>query len=307
VSHSLEKLRADYVAWHPAQVATDDIDPVYPWLRRLADEWDLDAEQRAWLVFCHVVWYHSGSTLVGFETASDVELLPDSVEGLWSSGLLGLPTETERRSHRPKPPLIKHLLSLRSTFLEAGGAWKWSNAAMGESEDPKERWLVLNDSLTKIVGNGRWAAYKTAEMLWKVCDLPVEAANAGHTYSSGPRKCLEMLHPDLPSGNQPEVIEHLDFLTEMWADQIGETDIARVETTLCDFRSMAHGRYYTGHDIDSHQHALLALGDRIPHEAWEARQDVFAPELLGELGGWSGVRKDLNVLYRDEGTIYRVN
>lgn len=306
MTDDLEKLRADYLRWHPAQVASNDIDPMYPLLRELADQWGLNMEDRAWLVFCHVIWYHPGSTLVGFQTMNELAMMPDTEEGLWASGLLDLPCETERRGHRPKQPLINHLLGLRRDLLAAGGAWEWAQRAVDGAVNPKQGWLRLNEQLMTLTGNGRWAAYKTAEMLQKVCDLPVVAADAGHRYSSGPRKGLEILHPGLPAGQSPEVVAHLDFLTEMLADQLGEPDIAQVETSLCDFNSLVHGRYYLGHDIDSMQHAFLKLGDRLPSEAWAARDAVFERQFLGEFNGWDGVRKDANQHYKKTGELLYV-
>lgn len=303
-----EKLREDYLRWHPAQVETGDIDPVYPVLRYLADAWDLDVEERAWLVFCHVVWYHPGSTLAGFRAVPDVSAMPTTADGLHNAGLLELPCETERRGHRPKQPLINHLLGLRETFLD-GGCWEWAQRAIADAETPEEGWLQLNDALTTLVGNGRWAAYKTAEMLEKVCGLPVKAADAGHRFSSGPRKGLELLEPHCPADNRPDTIGTLDLMTSLWADQLGEPDVALVETSLCDFNSLVRGRYYLGHDIDSMQAAWLnpKVAGQVPTEAWDARADTFAHEFLGEFHGWLGVRKELNPVYKKTGELIHVH
>ena len=48
-----------------------------------------------------------------------------------------------------------------------------------------------------------------------------------------------------------EIALRLEVMTEL-----GETDVALVETSLCDFNSLVGGRYYLGHDID----AMLDLG-----------------------------------------------
>jgi len=154
-------------------------------------------------------------------------------------------------------------------------------------------------------GNGRWAAYKTAEMLQKVADLPVEAPDAGHRYSSGPRKGLQWLEPDCPEGQDDATVAELDRLTEKWQELLQEPDIAQVETSLCDFNSLVKGRYYLGHDIDSMQHAFThdKIADRLPREAWAAREAVFAPELLGELNDWTGVRRDANRHYKTTGEL----
>lgn len=299
-----DKLRSDYLRWHPAQVASGDIDPMYPVLRGLADRWGLDAEQRAWLVVCHVIWYHPGSTLAGFKLAPSAADLPDDAEGLAELGLLDLPCETERRGHRPKQPLINHLLDLRRRFADEG-VWNWAQRVVSGADSPTDAWLVLNDALMSIVGNGRWASYKTAEMLQKVCDLPIVAADAGHRYSSGPRKGLELLVPNCPTGQTESEIDTLDTITGVWADALGEPDIAQVETSLCDFNSLVRGRYYLGHDIDAMlgawRHPLVT--DSIPLEAWETRGEVFEERFLGEYGGWTGVRKTANKHYMQTGVL----
>lgn len=286
---------ADYLRWHWLQVGSGDLDPMYPVLRRISERWGLDPDQRAWLAICHVIWYHPGSTLQGFRAAPEPGAIPEDLTG---SVLLKLPCLTERRGHRPKQPLINHLQDLRSKLQ--GGVLDWVTQPL-EGDDPQLDWARLNEHLMTIVGNGRWAAYKTAELLQKVCGLPVEAADAGHRYSSGPRKGLQVLEPDCPQGNTPEDIARLDQMTQQYADLLGEPDLAQVETSLCDFNSLVNGRYYLGHDIDSMQDAWRAVP--APADAWEARADIFDPQYLGELNDWNGVRKPLKRLYQRTGEL----
>lgn len=299
---SREKLREDYVQWHGLQVGSKDIDPVYPVLAAIADSQGLDQEQRAWLVICHVVWYHPGSTLAGFQLLPRLEDIPDDAVGMWELGLLDLPTGTERRGHRPKPPLISHLLGLRSSL--EGGAWQWVlRAASGDS--PTERWDNLIAALLGLQGNGRWAAYKTAEMMQKVCGLDVQAPDAGHKFSSGPRKGLQVLEENIPTGNSDSDIFELDLITDLWAERLGEPDVAQVETSLCDFNSLVGGRYYLGHDIDSMQESWHnpKVSEFVEPWAWEAREKVFEPEFLGEKNGRVGVQKDKKSIYKKEGSL----
>lgn len=305
MNHSPEKLREDYFRWHPAQVATDDIDPVYPVLRTVADLSAFDDERRAWMVFCHVVYYYPGSTFAAQRRMPYLDDMPDSADGLAEAGLLSLPTGTERRGHRPKQPLIDHLLGLRESMPD--GAWAWAQAAAVGST-PEERWTALSEALVGLRGNGRWAAYKTAEMLQKVCGLSVAAPDAGHRHSSGPRKGLELLEPHCPTGNTARDIEELDALTELWADVLQEADIAQVETSLCDFNSLVRGRYYLGHDIDSMLEAFRnpRVASAVPTEAWEARSEVFGSRFLGEHKDWDGVRRELKNVYKTQGVMVHV-
>lgn len=294
----------DYVRWHHAQVRTLDLDPVYPWLRHLADRWGLDQAQRGWLVQCHVIWYHPGSTLRAFQAVDHVKALPRSFDQLESAGLLSLPTGVERRGHRDRLQLAKHLLALPYVlpdglyaYVDQGETWNWRR---------------LNDRLAGIPGNGRWAAYKTAEMLQKVAGAPVIATDAGHRYSSGPRKGLADLFGDrVPLGQNVSAVQRLDRMTAALGDHLGEPDVAQVETSLCDFHSVIMGHYYLGHDIDSMQSALhdrrAAVRGSLADDAWQARSEVFDHRLLGEHQGWNGVRADRKRAYRDTGRLLGVD
>lgn len=296
--------RADYAAWHHAQVASGDIDPMYPVLTDLAERWGLDAEGRAWLVFLHVAWYHPGSTLAAFHRVPRAEAMPRTYDGLEALGLLTLPTGTERRGHRSQAALANHLLAASEALRVAGGAHAWATRALAGANG-RHGWTRLFDAYTTLHGNGRWAAYKMTEMMQKVAGLPISAADAGHAYSSGPRKGLADLM-DIPAGNKPADIATLDRLTVALADEIGERDIAQVETSLCDYHSLIRGRYYLGHDIDSMLADWLSPKlprGAIPEEAWYAREASFESRFLGEHGGWQGLRKGLQRVYADRGIL----
>jgi len=297
----------DYVRWHAAQVTSGDIDPVYPVFDELARAWRLRNEERAWLVFLHVAWYHPGSTLVAFARVPSLAAMPRTAEGLAELGLLDLPCNTERRGHRTRSMLAAHLLQVAEVYRDAGGAHSWAMAAL-DGAAGTAGWTRLFDALTTLRGNGRWAAYKTVEMLQKVVGLPLVAADAGHAYSSGPRKGLVDLGLGV-DGNDSAAVAELNRRTDLLAAYLGEDDLAQVETSLCDFHSLVSGHYYLGNDIDS------MLGDwlstrlpprAIPAEAWDAREARFASGLLGEHGGWQGVRPQLRRMYRDRGIMVGV-
>lgn len=288
---------ATYAQWHWAQVRTDDLDPTYPVLSQLAEAWDLDRDEVAWLIALHVAYYHLGSALVAFSrTNGQARDLPATPAGLDALGLLSLPCATERRGHRSPAALARHLLAVGSVHRDGGHDW----LAASDWD-----WARLNDQLVTIDGNGRWAAYKTAELMQKVAGAPLIAADAGHRYSSGPRKGLALLYPDLPTGQTPDVIAQLDEMTADLATELAEPDLARVETSLCDFHSLTRGGYYLGHDIDALLAQLLdpRVPDPTPPQVWTARANIFHTSLLGECGGWAGPRPFLKRLYRKTGAL----
>lgn len=287
-------IRDDYRRWHHAQVATGDLDPAYPVLRHLAEARGLDREQRVWLAVCHVTQYHLASTLRLFEAFPTPGAIPSAPIG--RKAVLGLPSTTERRAHRDVRKLDKHLAALAATLGPQPSLWAWF-------EGPGWSWETVTDRVTGVWGNGRWAAYKLAELLQKVAGAPITAPDAGHRYSSGPRKGLDRLYEGLPTGQTPEAVRVLDAVTLALAEWVGEPDVAQVETSLCDFNSLVKGHYYLGHDIDGMlaQIAHPALGERDRADLLTARRASFDHLLLGEVCGWGGPRTALKRVYRETG------
>lgn len=278
----------DYRRWHHLQVDSCDLDPVYPVLDAYAA--DADEHQRSWLCMLHVCYYHLGSSLTAYAAYPEPASLPADYAALEAAGLLTLPTGTERRAHRSRRQLARHLLAMRSTWADVS-PWDWAAKDWW--------WPALNDRLTTVAGNGRWAAYKGAEMLQKVAHAPTAATDAGHAHSSGPRKGLGLLYVNLPAGNDDRTIAVLDGLTSTLADTLTEPDVAQVETSLCDFASLVHGNYYLGHDIDQMLAQLADPRVTVPADIWQARADALPGVLLGEHHGWAGIRRDLKRIYAD--------
>ncbi|WAB09179.1 hypothetical protein SEA_LITTLEMUNCHKIN_3 [Gordonia phage LittleMunchkin] len=277
----------DYEAWHWLQVKTGDIDPAYPVLRRIGQQ--LSRDDAAWLVLRHVTYYHLGSALRSHAEAPG-PVLPEA--------LLRLPTGTERRAHRDVRQFRRHWDALVEHVGRAGGprAWLTPNASGTRG------WEVLTHRIMDVHGNGRWAAYKLCEIAAKVLDVPIVAPDAGHAYSTGPRKGLALLMT-VPPGNSDAVIALLDKRTEQLRRHLNEPDVAQVETSLCDFHSAAKGRYYIGKDIDEQLHHLHQVPSDFTPLAFAARAQSFPPVYLGEVGGWGGVDRDRCRVYRDTGRI----
>lgn len=278
----------DYVKFHKIQIANRDVDPVYPVLRLVGDLQGWSQEERVRSVFLHVAYYDFGSCLAALDRrAPFLRAFRDPVQGLKCG--------TERRRNRMGDNLRVHLSTLESVAHQFNGLAHWVEEAF--SGDSMDNWVGLTSQLMEINGNGRWAAFKTCEMLAEVCGYPLEAPDMGHANSSGPRQGLELLFPDARTliGNKPGVITQLDEAS-LWVvdslQQLGATaTLATAETTLCDFHSLAEGRYYPGPDIDEMQKQLdrAPLSRDMREVALRARRAALPEAYLGELHDRSGV------------------
>lgn len=299
----VSSLYEDYVRFHRIQIANRDVDPVYPVLRRVGDRLGWTQEMRVRSVFLHVAYYDLGSALAAVDRqAPFLRAFRDPVPGLKCG--------TERRRHRMGDNLRVHLRGLEIVAHEYDGLWKWVVSACPD-DDRAGNWRSVSERLTQVDGNGRWAAFKTCEMLAEVCGLPLEAPDMGHANSSGPRKGLELVCPGAAglAGNRPEVLRRLDvesalLVTRMNAEG-AEASLATAETTLCDFHSLVRGRYYAGLDIDVMLEQLLAapLSQEMRETALSARRETLPLDYLGEIRGWRGPDRERKRVYRLTGEI----
>jgi hypothetical protein len=81
-----------------------------------------------------------------------------------------------------------------------------------------------------------------------------------------------------------------------------ESSLPLVETKLCSFRNLFKGSRYGGYHHDRQLENLLAYERAYPglplwDEIRKIRCKLFAPHLLGEIGGWTGIRKERKKLW----------
>jgi hypothetical protein len=287
-----------YAQFHAESVASNEIDDVYPCLKEFGKILKLSEEQAVWLTFLYVAYYNMNSTLQVFQ-----EHREPTIPRL---DLLKLPTGTERRAHRVPSKLERHLGELVSIAENNGGLLAWIRKYLVH-DSPQQSWDRVVGALESIYGNGRWASYKTAEMLWKINDLPLQASDMGHAHSSGPRKGLALLYDNLPDGNGIEDVAELDRIS---IDLLGKLEqlgvdakIEEAETSLCDVYALAEGHYYLGMDIDAMLENLLKCPSPLAQVMFEARARVIPHHYLGELNGWTGVDQKRKRVFKETGKL----
>ena len=291
---------SDFALFCHWQLASGDVDPAYPLLRSVIRMRHLDDDEAHAFVLLYVAYYDLASALSVWPWHGGPVSEPLSV----------LPTGTERRNLRGGINLNRHLTSITEAAALAGGWRAWLTD--GFTSDPAANWTLLQSRLREPYGNGRWAAYKTGEVLKTVLGYPLAPTDAGHDFSTGPRHGLGLFYPGV-DGNGPQAIATLNKQTEALRNLLGAEfgvgmPVEQLETMLCDWHTTVDGRYYIGHDIDLNLGQLnKAVMERLHMHDYEllmlARAESFEPRWLGEVGGWSGVRPALRTLYRDHGRL----
>lgn len=262
------------------------MDPVYPVLRTIIGWLELTPEEALRLAVLYVAFYDLQSALTVWLKVGWPDPMP---EEYWR-----LPTGTERRAHRDPRQFRAHMEAVQARIDSYSSLTTWADQAGGD-------WRTLQSLLANVRGNGRWAAYKTGEVMKTVLGWPLTPTDAGHEFSTGPRKGLVMVYPEAATASVTDLDKMTEELRQELAGWKVPMPVEQLETVLCDWHSTVEGRYYVGHDIDLMLQQVRPgpAGDLIV----EARYESFHPQWLGEVQGWDGVRPELRRLYRDEGRI----
>ena len=87
-----------------------------------------------------------------------------------------------------------------------------------------------------------------------------------------------------------------------------DTSVSVITPKICSWRNLFKGRRYMGYHQDRQLAQLYAYqknypGDRLWEALFALRKRVLAPKLLGEIGGWTGIRKERMKLWVREGRL----
>jgi hypothetical protein len=275
-----------------------DIDPVYPVLKQLVADLELEPAQAEWLTVLYLAFYELTSALAAFvhhPEPGDNTILSDRLA-------LRLPTGIERRGLRGGDPMQEHLLDWLSRF---DGTSFFTPALEHFGDDAYRNDSILSQYIGGVKYNGRWACYKACEVMHKVLGYPNAARDAGHEGSTGPRQGLTIFFPEV-KGNRPVDLNLLDYQTDTLIRATAahgvELEVEEVETLLCDFKSLSRGRYYCGHDTDLMLEGILSGPEGIRGMLLHARR-ALPSEYRGELHDWDGRDKDAQRAYVERGEV----
>jgi len=98
----------------------------------------------------------------------------------------------------------------------------------------------------------------------------------------------------------------LKAIIEKYPETTEEQAFQGVTQKLCSFRNLWKGARYGGYHHDRQLEQLRFYQEKYPNEPlwnelFELRKKIFEPQLLGEIGGWNGIRKERKKLWITQG------
>jgi hypothetical protein len=281
------RLWEDFCTFSRWQLATYDLDPVYPVLRAAFQ--GMSHEIQVWRLLLFVTFYHLGSAERWWTQEPEPSL--EAVNRIEAST-----TGVERRGMRGNTPLVR-------AFLTDALRLKEVRVACSETVRPGETgWNHLRKTILTCQGAGPWTSYKWADLCKNVLGLPVTAPDigvGGGGLTAGPVPGLARLTGQSLAVCASDVMLQRQAYHRALTLGVPFNGLDEFETALCDFNSLCKGHYYVGHDID----AMMA--QLAPESAlWAARAAAIPDACLGERHGWTGVRKALKRAYTRTGHVY---
>lgn len=266
----------------------------------------LDRAGLAWLGALYASVYNVPTALVlhhRFPTPAAVEEL-DAMAWL-TEHWAGIALRRERKAVRSPEKLARCLASwaafCRPHELEAR-LHHWYMLT-------EDRYEVAFDEVCTVYGVGRYIGQKWIEYARRYCDAAPRVNDVRARDGWSPREALALLYPQRAAlltegGDSPDVVAAVEAIAaelRTTLDDLYELpphlDFYELQVLLCDYKQSAVGqRQYPGRSQDSEIEYDAKIA---PH--WGARQEamyaaraaIFPHWALGELSGWSGVRKDL--------------
>ena len=284
---------ADFARFGRAMILSGDIDPQFPILKHLYHELNLDRNTALWWTCVYLLYYHLGSAVQAWGQYPKPNVIRKKE---WN---YDLPYFKQRRCFRGNEYARDQINTLVKE--SDGDLARWIDNLVGDGGE--DGWSRVREAVSEIPYHGPWSSYKFCDMLKFVHSYPITAPDIGTKpgATAGPIAGLNTLTGLGWDRCADDSQLHRDLLQMVIDLGTPVNGLDQLESTLCDWQSLNNGRYYLGHDIDRDQAQLELERKRNPvlDILWEARLQIFDKRLLGEIGGWSEVRKHLNGVYKN--------
>ena len=308
-----------YKEYHRLMLEVGDCDPAYPAMRYLADRFELNLEQRYWLAWLYSISYCVPTAYYMLSEFPDYENVDNRrLEKWWNSNKSRCLFQTDRAKVKNFDKIVPMFLSYRQM--------------MGDSQDRTYRKMLLESpetsynsvyaSLSDLYYFGRYSLFLLLESVHEIAGLYIrptglnlkeaESCRNGLIYACGKDNWIQK-----KKHNQPipeEGYRFLDAKLKQLYDELTsenrdlEITYWNIETTLCAYKKLFWNTRYFGYYIDRQMEEIITMQNKVREGVdwsvlWDFRREYFGRSMLGEYGGWRGVRTKLFTLVTKTGRI----
>jgi len=274
---------------------------------------DSSQTDRLWAAGCYIGVYNVPTALELMRRLNPYIIagsLVTTEDWVWENWK-GLAFRRERRAVRSVPKLARFLHEYARWMLGCTHE-HWWDATWGSAT---ERYEYAWNSCQRVAGLGRYVALKLLEFLRRYLQAPIELPDLRPKGGWSPRAGLALLYPEdaekLNGDDRPAHLTLANARAEAAWKELAERDIIvtryNLQVLLCDFKQCYIGqRQFPGRSQDSEleYEAKIAPYWGSDGSMRQARRELFPSRALGELNGWTHVRKELGHVLRDFGYMW---
>ena len=294
-----------------------DADMNFPLLVRYADEHELTQSQRYWLSFLYSTCYCVATTLVLYEKLDYKTITRAKLEKFWKKHKSKLIFQSDKRYVKN----MNWFVTMVMNFITLTDRKPHKYFKQYRCKDKQETYNRLYKEIMSWPYYGRFTTFLMIEAIDRLTKTKADSNwfdwKNGNTATSGMMQIFHLDDEAIEFDNSKvldkKVEAKLDRCLIKLKAKIAEKhpnalcNISDIETSLCGFRKLFKQSRYGGYYIDRVQAEIVTLQANYPKKQqlwdslWRYRKEAFPKQYLGELNGWSGLRKELNSQWVREG------
>ncbi len=300
-----------------------DVDPAYPCLRYIADRHELNLQQRYWLAYLYALSYCATTAYYMFNQFPDYENV--NIERIckwWIQNKEKTYFQTDRRRIKSYN-IVDRMIESYMKEVGQNQHQYYSNFLL--NKDPKINYKFAYKGVSNFYYFGRFSIFNLLQSVRQLTNLNIQpdgldlkgaqSCRNGLCYALDKKDMMTKINKQKMKNVkidyrflQNELIKLYQSLKKQNAFPVTYWNI---ETVLCAFKKIFWKTRYLGYYIDRQLQQINIARQRITKGInwdimFEFRKQFFNVELLGQIQGWNGIRKQNMNLYLDCG-IYNKN
>ena len=306
--YRVERYRG-FEVFHTTGMRLNEIDPAAPVLQYIARKLNLDENQKYWLAYLYSCCYSAPTAYYMILNLPKVQdITREKLSEWWTNNKNKLVFETDRLRVKTQNQFLKMVMNYKSLVKYSDSRF-FNSLLKGE---PLRSYRYIYSYLEKnLYYFGRYSLFMYLEAIYNLTELAIQAdtLNLKEALSSRNGLCF-LLGLDNWVRHQSEKKDNLTSrqysflqheLKKLYEELISKypdipTTYWNLETSLCAYKKLFFATRYAGYYIDRQLQELKTMQSMNPDIDWsifwQARKECFFEKSLGELNGWSGIRKD---------------
>lgn len=271
-----------------------------------ADKELLSDEERVWLAYLYGLSYSCTTAIRMFEALPSTDRINMKLfKGFWRAEKDSLWFNPDKKYIKNNDQVIPAMKSIDVTVLTQYHSlkdWVEYNSRGGFNQ-------LYKSILREWDFFGPMGAYLFFDALYGLCpELYINPdhldwKNSGQTVVEG---MAHMLYMDELIESREFPLDKFDRCVDKLQQHSGKPKVI-IESTLCAFRKYFKGSRYLGYYADRMLEECRFVdslkGVRYKPEVWKLREASVPANLRGEIGGWSGIRKERMKLWLERGLL----